>query len=225
MSDLVTGDDGRARCGWGASTPDYAAYHDEEWGRPVRDADALYERLCLEAFQSGLSWLTILRKRENFRAAFAGFEIDAVARVRRRRRRAADGRRGDRAQPRQDRGGDRERPRGAAELDDLGALIWSFAPDPATRPAPRSFADVPAVTPESTALAKALKRHGLPLRRADHRLRADAGVRARQRPPRGLLGAMTRLERLDAAGARPPHEWLAELRPPSARRPTGRSST
>ena len=79
-SDLVTGTDGRARCRWGASTPDYERYHDEEWGRPVRDADALYEKLCLESFQSGLSWLTILRKREHFRKAFAGFEIGAVAR-------------------------------------------------------------------------------------------------------------------------------------------------
>ena len=81
MSDgLVIGDDGQPRCPWGVSTPDYARYHDEEWGRPVHGADALYERLCLEAFQSGLSWLTILRKREAFRAAFAGFAIAAVAR-------------------------------------------------------------------------------------------------------------------------------------------------
>ena len=80
MRALVRGDDGRRRCWWGASTPDYVAYHDEEWGRPVRGDDALYERLCLEAFQSGLSWLTILRKRENFRQAFAGFEIARVAR-------------------------------------------------------------------------------------------------------------------------------------------------
>ena len=71
MSDLVTGPDGRARCAWGARAPEYLDYHDEEWGRPVRDADGLYERLCLEAFQSGLSWLTILRKRDSFRAAFA----------------------------------------------------------------------------------------------------------------------------------------------------------
>ena len=77
--DLLTGEDGRARCRWAAATDDYRAYHDEEWGRPVRDADALYERLCLEGFQSGLSWLTILRKRENFRRAFAGFRIGAVA--------------------------------------------------------------------------------------------------------------------------------------------------
>ncbi len=76
---LVTGPDGRPRCWWGASTPEYAAYHDEEWGRPVRDDRGMYERLCLEAFQSGLSWLTILRKREAFRAAFAGFDPAAVA--------------------------------------------------------------------------------------------------------------------------------------------------
>ena len=67
------------RCPWGASTPDYVAYHDEEWGKPVRDDHGLYERMCLEAFQSGLSWLTILRKRENFRAAFAGFDFARVA--------------------------------------------------------------------------------------------------------------------------------------------------
>ena len=157
--DLVTGDDGRARCRWGGSTPDYAAYHDEEWGRPVRDADGLYERLCLEAFQSGLSWLTILRKREAFRAAFAGFEIAAVARF------------GDADVERlmADAGIVRNRAkieaaianaRAAAQLDDLEALIWSFAPDAGARPAPRSMAEVPAVTPESTALAKELKRQG-----------------------------------------------------------------
>lgn len=79
MTDLVIGADGRARCGWGASTPDYATYHDEEWGQPVRGDDALYERLTLEAFQSGLSWLTILRKRPAFRAAFDQFDIATVA--------------------------------------------------------------------------------------------------------------------------------------------------
>ena len=75
---VVRGDDGVRRCPWGASTPDYARYHDDEWGRPVVDDDRLYEKLCLEGFQSGLSWLTILRKRENFRAAFAGFDIEVV---------------------------------------------------------------------------------------------------------------------------------------------------
>jgi len=77
--DVAIGDDGVARCGWGASTPDYAAYHDTEWGFGVTDDTRLFEKLCLEGFQSGLSWLTILRKRENFRAAFAGFEIETVA--------------------------------------------------------------------------------------------------------------------------------------------------
>jgi DNA-3-methyladenine glycosylase I len=158
-SDLVIGDDGRPRCRWGASTPEYVAYHDEEWGRPVHDADALYEKLCLEAFQSGLSWLTILRKRERFRAAFQGFEIAAVARFG-----AADVERlmGDSGIVR-----NRAKieaaianARAAAEVDDLSALIWSHAPDPAGRPAPRTMGEIPAVTPESTALAKALKRRG-----------------------------------------------------------------
>ena len=76
---LVVGEDGRARCFWAGSAPEYIAYHDEEWGRPVRDDHGLYERMTLEAFQSGLAWITILRKREGFRKAFAGFDIDAVA--------------------------------------------------------------------------------------------------------------------------------------------------
>ncbi len=75
----MAGPDGRLRCPWGLSAPEYVAYHDTEWGRPVRGDQAIFERLCLEAFQSGLSWLTILRKRENFRAAFAGFDLEAVA--------------------------------------------------------------------------------------------------------------------------------------------------
>ena len=77
--DVVRGDDGVMRCAWGDSTPDYRVYHDEEWGRPVGDDVRLFEKLCLEGFQSGLSWLTILRKRENFRAAFAGFDFHTVA--------------------------------------------------------------------------------------------------------------------------------------------------
>jgi DNA-3-methyladenine glycosylase I len=158
VSDLVIGDDGRPRCAWGASAPEYVRYHDEEWGKPVREADALYERLCLEAFQSGLSWLTILRKRENFRAAFADFRIDAVARFGARDIERLLG----------DAGIVRNRAkieaaianaRAAAEIADLGALIWSHAPD-AARPAPRALAEIPAVTPESTALAKDLKRRG-----------------------------------------------------------------
>ena len=157
--DLVTGDDGLPRCRWGASTPDYVRYHDDEWGRPVHGADALYEKLCLEAFQSGFSWLTILRKRENFRRAFAGFEIAAVARF-------GDD---DVARLMADTGIVRNRAnieaaianaRAAAAVDDLSALIWSHAPDPAGRPAPRMLADVPPLTPASTALAKALKQRG-----------------------------------------------------------------
>ena len=77
--DLVAGPDGQLRCRWATAAPEYVAYHDDEWGRPVRDDRGLYEKLCLEAFQSGLSWITILRKREAFRSAFAGFEIDRVA--------------------------------------------------------------------------------------------------------------------------------------------------
>jgi DNA-3-methyladenine glycosylase I len=161
VSDLVTGEDGKARCWWGASSPDYVAYHDDEWGRPVRGDDALYERLVLEAFQSGLSWITILRKRENFRAAFDGFAIDKVAQY------------GDADVERLM--GDAGIVRNRAKIDaaianaqaaralgeageSLTELIWSFAPE--ARPAPRSSADIPAVTPESTALAKALKKRG-----------------------------------------------------------------
>jgi DNA-3-methyladenine glycosylase I len=156
MTDLVVGDDGLARCGWGASTPDYVRYHDEEWGKPVRDADGLFERLCLEAFQSGLSWLTILRKREAFRAAFAGFEIERVAAF-------GDD---DVARLMADAGIVRNRAkieatianaRAAADLA-LAELLWSFAPDP--RPRPRTPADLPASTPESTAMAKELKKRG-----------------------------------------------------------------
>jgi DNA-3-methyladenine glycosylase I len=144
------------RCWWGASTPEYIAYHDEEWGRPVRDDRALFEKLSLEAFQSGLSWLTILRKREAFRAAFAGFEIERVA---------AFGE-ADRARLMADAGIVRNRAkieatianaRAAAGLS-LSDLLWSFAPEP--RPRPRTPADIPAATPESTAMAKELKRRG-----------------------------------------------------------------
>jgi DNA-3-methyladenine glycosylase I len=157
--DLVIGPDGLPRCRWAGSAPDYLSYHDEEWGRPVRTDDGLYERLTLEAFQSGLSWLTILRKRPAFRAAFAGFAIEKVA--------GFDD--ADVARLLADPGIVRNRAkveaavanaRAAAELPDgLAALLWSFAPPPrASRP--ESFADVPAATPESTAMAKKLKRRG-----------------------------------------------------------------
>jgi DNA-3-methyladenine glycosylase I len=144
------------RCWWGSSTPEYIAYHDDEWGRPVHDSRALFEKLSLEAFQSGLSWITILRKRDNFRAAFANFEIERVAAF-------GDD---DVARLMADEGIVRNRQkidatinnaRAAADLD-LSELLWSFAPDP--RPRPRTPADIPALTPESTAMAKELKRRG-----------------------------------------------------------------
>ena len=152
MSDgLVDG-----RCWWGSSTPEYIAYHDEEWGRQVHDSRGLFEKLCLESFQSGLSWLTILRKRENFRAAFAGFDIERIAAF-------GDA---DRERLLADAGIVRNRAKidatianARAALDvDLSELLWSFAPEP--RPRPRTIADIPASTPESKAMAKELKRRG-----------------------------------------------------------------
>ena len=135
------------------------AYHDAEWGRPVTDDRGIYERMVLEGFQSGLSWLTILRKRENFRAAFAGFEIDVVARFGER----------DVARLLADAGIVRHRgkieaaianAKAAAGLDTpLAELVWSFTPSRRRR-ASRTLEDLPAVTPESTALAKELKRRG-----------------------------------------------------------------
>jgi DNA-3-methyladenine glycosylase I len=145
------------RCGW-ASTPEYIAYHDDEWGRPLHGDAALFERLCLEAFQSGLSWLIVLRKRPAFRAAFAGFDIDAVARF------------GDQDVARllADAGIIRNRAKITAAIanaravrdavpEGLDALLWSFAPA-APRPRPRSLEEVPATSPESVAMARELKR-------------------------------------------------------------------
>jgi DNA-3-methyladenine glycosylase I len=146
------------RC-FGAGDPLYERYHDEEWGRPVRDERGLFERMSLEAFQSGLSWITILRKRDAFRGAFAGFDPDAVARFG-----PADVERllGDPGIVR-----NRAKieaaianARAAAEVGDFSALVWSYAPDPDGRPAPRTMAEIPAITPESTALAKELKKRG-----------------------------------------------------------------
>jgi DNA-3-methyladenine glycosylase I len=159
QSGLTAAPDGRPRCGWATSAPDYVDYHDEEWGRPVHDDAALYEKLCLEAFQSGLSWLTILRKREGFRAAFAGFDPERVAAF------------GDEdvARLMADASIVRNRAkilaaianaRATLSLDvGLSELLWRFAPD-GDLPAPQSLGDVPATTPESTAMAKELKRRG-----------------------------------------------------------------
>ncbi|WP_335977503.1 MULTISPECIES: DNA-3-methyladenine glycosylase I [Streptomycetaceae] len=166
MSDgaAIPGPDGLLRCPWGLSTPDYLDYHDKEWGKPVHGDDALFERICLEAFQSGLSWITILRRRETFRTAFRHFAVDEVAAF-------TDD---DRARLLADPGIIRNRAKIDAAIANaaaartvrdsydggLDALVWSFAPDPAKRPAPRSLAEVAAITPESTALAKDLKKRG-----------------------------------------------------------------
>lgn len=158
----MKGEDGLQRCAWGASTADYVVYHDDEWGRPVVDDRALYERLCLEGFQSGLSWLTILRKRDNFRKAFRGFDPARVARF------------GERDVQRLlgDAGIVRHRGKIEATIanaravldvqDDLGsfaALFWSYAPT-GRQAAPKRMTDLPSTTPESKALSKDLLRRG-----------------------------------------------------------------
>jgi DNA-3-methyladenine glycosylase I len=155
---LVLGADGLTRCFWGGSTPEYSVYHDTEWGQPIHGDDALFERMSLEAFQSGLSWITILRKRESFRRAFDGFAIAKVAEFTE----------ADATRLLADPGIVRNRmkvdatlhnARVAAELPGgLAKLLWSFAPGPRPRPATR--AEVPAITPESTAMAKDLKKRG-----------------------------------------------------------------
>jgi len=151
---------GPIRC-WGSSDPLYVAYHDEEWGRPVRDEHGLFERLCLEGFQSGLSWLTILRKRESFRKAFAGFDPERVARF------------GERDVERLLGDASIIRHRGKIEATianaratlalreagrPLDELVWSYAPQPG--PAPVSADDWHASTPESASLSKELRKAG-----------------------------------------------------------------
>ena len=160
---VIRGEDGRKRCPWCVSAPDYASYHDDEWGRPVTDDVRLLEKICLEGFQSGLSWLTILRKREGFREAFAGFAPAVVAGF------------GD---------GDVERLLGDAAIvrhrgkieatianaratlvaqerhGSLAALVWSYEPPRRGRPVPARLGDLAGKTPESTALSKALQKLG-----------------------------------------------------------------
>jgi DNA-3-methyladenine glycosylase I len=159
---LTAPEDGLVRCGWAAGRPGpdfelYRDYHDQEWGRPLHGRVPLFERMSLEAFQSGLSWLIILRKRENFRKAFAGFDPEKVARF-------DDA---DVARLMADQGIVRNRAkveatianaRAAADVADLSELLWSFAPAP--RPRPATSAEVPATTTESTAMARELKRRG-----------------------------------------------------------------
>jgi DNA-3-methyladenine glycosylase I len=150
----------RPRCGWATSAPEYIAYHDEEWGTALHGERELFERLSLEAFQSGLSWLIILRKRPAFRAAFADFEVDSVA--------AFDG--GDIERLLADAGIVRNRAKIEATIgnarairdavpEGLDELLWSYAP--ASHRRPRTLADVGAISPESTAMAKYLKKRGL----------------------------------------------------------------
>jgi DNA-3-methyladenine glycosylase I len=147
------------RCGWAGSAPEYCAYHDDEWGHPVHTVTAMFERLSLEAFQSGLSWIVILRKRPAFRVAFAGFAPERVAAF------GAD----DVARLLADARIVRNRAkieatvhnaRAVLDLDTaLDELLWSYVPDTHVRPA--TLADVPATSPGSVAMAKDLKRRGL----------------------------------------------------------------
>jgi DNA-3-methyladenine glycosylase I len=160
--DVVVGDDGLARCSWAAVPEVYREYHDTEWGVPVHGERALFERITLEAFQSGLSWLTILRKRPAFREAFDGFDPEKVANY-------DDS---DRARLLADAGIVRNRAKVDAAITNaravldlretvdggLDALFWSHAPS--TSSVPKTMGDVPPTTAESVALAKSLKRHG-----------------------------------------------------------------
>ncbi|WP_449407487.1 DNA-3-methyladenine glycosylase I [Microbacterium maritypicum] len=160
MPSLLTGPDGRARCAWVGDDAEYRRYHDEEWGTPLHGDRALFEKMALEGFQAGLSWITILRKRPRFREVFAGFEPEAVA--------AFD--ESDVERLMADAGIIRNRAKIEATIGNAGivrdmaegeldALMWSFAPAPTAR-RPGEFADVPAVTPESTAMSKELRRRG-----------------------------------------------------------------
>lgn len=158
---LTRGEDGVSRCSWAGSDPEYRRYHDEEWGREQRDPRALYEKLCLEGFQAGLSWITILRRRPAFRELFLGFEPERVAamteddvlrllgdeRIIRHRGKIE---------------ATISNARAVLALDvPLEELMWGFAPPPAPESArPRSWGEVPAVTAESTALSKELRRRG-----------------------------------------------------------------
>ncbi|MHA4848814.1 DNA-3-methyladenine glycosylase I [Rhodococcus sp. MSC1_016] len=159
----MTEPDDRVRCTWAVDTNGsrlYRDYHDEEWGRPLHGRNELYERLCLEAFQSGLSWITILRKRDAFRAAFSGFDPEVVATFTERdvERLLADA---SIVRNRAKIEASVSNARAILELQDtdLDTLLWSFAPPP--RPSrPATVNDVPAVTAESTAMAKELKRRG-----------------------------------------------------------------
>lgn len=162
MNDLLKGDDNLVRCGWCGTDPDLVRYHDTEWGRRVTDDTAIFEKLCLEGFQSGLSWITILRKRESFRRAFKGFDPAAVARFGQRdiKRLLAD------ASIVRHRGKIEATINNARmtlslqnEQESLSDLIWSFAPARKPR-VPKKLADLKSSTPVSIALSKELRRRG-----------------------------------------------------------------
>ncbi len=162
---LITGEDGKTRCFWPGTLPDYLAYHDEEWGFPVTNDHRLFEKICLEGFQSGLSWLTILRKRENFRAAFAGFDFEKVARfgdvdierllgdkgiVRHRGKITSTINNANRAIELRD------------EFGSLASYFWSFEPPQAERPDLMDWETLKAnpITEASKRLSKDLKKRG-----------------------------------------------------------------
>jgi DNA-3-methyladenine glycosylase I len=157
------GADGKRRCGWSNGAPEYVAYHDEEWGRPVVDDARIYEKICLEGFQSGLSWLTILRKRKAFRKAFAGFDPAVVATYG-----ARDIRRllSDAAIVRHRGKIEAAIANAAATLavqdacGSLAELVWSFEPPRRGRGVPMRLGEIPATSPEAAALSKSLKRYG-----------------------------------------------------------------
>ncbi|RXZ46836.1 DNA-3-methyladenine glycosylase I [Agromyces fucosus] len=157
--EIIVGDDGLARCGWGAVDPEYRRYHDEEWGTPQHDPVRLFEKVCLEGFQAGLSWITILRRRPAFREVFHGFDARRIAvmtdddvtrllgdeRIIRHRGKIE---------------ATIQNARATLDLDlPIDELLWSFAPRPGSV-APSTFAEVPATTPESTAMSKELRRRG-----------------------------------------------------------------
>jgi len=163
--EIIGEDDGVARCWWAAGNELYSRYHDEEWGRPTSDDRWIFEKLCLEGFQAGLSWLTILKKRDNFRKAFANFDIDQTARfnsrsvsrlltdagiVRHRGKIESTINNAKRAQELR------------SEFGSLAAFVWQFEPSPQTRPEKMNRATLMemAMTPESAALSKELKRRG-----------------------------------------------------------------
>jgi DNA-3-methyladenine glycosylase I len=159
MADVTTGIDGIARCAWAGQEEIYTRYHDEEWGQPMHGDLRLFEKMTLEGFQAGLSWITILRKRENFRAAFDGFDPERIARYDEQDVERLLG----------DAGIVRNRAKILAAIGnarvliemapgDFDELMWSFAPE--THVPPESFADVPAQTPQSTAMSKELLRRG-----------------------------------------------------------------